>query len=206
MLPKLTNREEQVYKFIKQFIKEKGIPPTNREIADYFNIAPKNAFKYLTILEKKGYIKRAKKISRGISICENSDVPEKFKKVPFISYVAAGEPIDIDVAGDSFYVVDDKLFPHSNIFMFKVIGDSMIDAHIEEGDIAVVSPDEQIRDNDIVVVSIYNEITLKRFVKRDGTAVLHPENKNYKDIILNHINPEELRIIGKVVGIIRKMS
>ena len=203
MLPKLTKREKEVFEFIKDFINSHKLPPTNREIAEHFGIAPKNAFKYLSILERKGYIKKNKKISRGITVIDNEIASGK--KVPFISYVAAGSPIDIDEAVSEYYTVDSKIFPYDNIFMFKVIGDSMIDAHIDDGDIAVVSPDIPFGSGDIIVASIYNEITLKRFIKKDELNILHPENEKYDDIILNNVNQDEIKLIGKVVGIIRKM-
>ncbi len=206
MLPKLTKREKEVYLFISDFINLRGIPPTNREIAEHFNIASKNAFKYLSILEDKGYIKREKKISRGIFLTEKAEKKDvRAKEVPIVSYVAAGSPIDIAENAEDYYILDKKIFPHSNIFMFRVIGDSMIDAHIETGDIAVVSVGSEVMSNDIVVASLYNEITLKRLIKKDNLVILHPENKNYKDIIINELNSDEVKIIGKVVGIIRKV-
>lgn len=205
MLPNLTLKEKEVYLFIKDFLHNRGLPPTIREIAEHFRIAPKNAFKYVTILEKKGYLKKEKKISRGISL-SIEEPASNIKKAPLISYVAAGSPIDINEVAEDYYIVDTKIFPFSNIFMFKVIGDSMINALIEDGDIAVVSTDSNVEHNDIVVASIYNEITLKRFIKKDNLIILHPENDKYEDIILNNINPDEVKIIGKVVGIIRKIS
>ena len=204
MLPNLTKKEQQVLKFIKNFINTHKIPPTNREIAEYFGIAPKNAFKYLTILEKKGYIKKNKKISRGITITDSNLTSEK--QIPLVSYVAAGSPIELDEYSSEYYTIDSKMFPYENIFMFKVIGDSMINAHIDDGDIAVVAPNTHIKSGDIVVASIYNEITLKRFIKKNNFNILHPENEKYNDIILNNINQDEVKIIGKVVGIIRKIS
>jgi repressor LexA len=207
MLPNITPREKEVYKFIKNFIRERGIPPTNREIGEHFKIAPKNAFKYITILEKKGYIKRERKISRGLSVTD-SDASSNvnFKKVPFVSYVAAGSPIDINELAEDYYVIDNKIFPQSDIFVFRVIGDSMINAHIEEGDLAIVSTNSPVTDNDIVVASIYNEITLKRLICRDNVSILHAENEKYPDIVIDHLNPNEFKIVGKVVGIIRKIS
>jgi len=197
MLP-LTKKEKEVLKFIRDFINEKGFPPSIREVASFFNIAPKNAHKYINNLEKKGYIKKAKNISRGISI--------SLPKVPLVSTVPAGVPDEINEISDESYQLDPDLFPYQNAILVKVFGDSMINAHIENGDIAVVAVNSEIKSGDIVVASVFNELTLKRYIEKSGKRILHPENENYEDIVLDEINSEEIKIIGKVVGIIRKMS
>ncbi len=197
MLP-ITSKEKEILKFIKNFIKEKGFSPSIREIASFFNIAPKNAHKYINNLEKKGYIKKAKNISRGISI--------SLPKIPLVSIVPAGVPDEINEISEEFYELDPELFPYQNTILVKVFGDSMINAHIENGDIAVVAVNSEIKNGDIVVASIFNELTLKRYIEKNGEKILHPENENYEDIVLNEINSEEVKIIGKVIGIIRKIS
>ncbi len=197
MIPYITEKEKEVLNFIKNFIKEKGYSPTIREIALFFNIAPKNAHKYLKQLEKKGAIKRSKKISRGISL---------INKIPLITTVPAGNPDQFIEPVEEYYEIDPDLFPYQNIIMVKVFGDSMINAHIESGDIAIVALNTEVKDGDIVVASIFNELTLKRLILKNGKVILHPENENYKDIELTNINSDEIKIIGKVVGIIRKIS
>ena len=198
MLPKITQKEKKVFKFIKNFIRENSFSPSVREIASFLGIAPKNAHKYLNNLEKKGYIRKAKNVSRGISIT--------IKKVPIVTTVPAGQPDELNEISDEFYEIDPALFPNREIVMVRVYGDSMINAHIESGDIAVVAINSEIKNNDIVVASIYNELTLKRYIERNGLKILHPENDNYEDIILNNINSDEIKIIGKVIGIIRRLQ
>ncbi len=202
MLPKnLTEKQKKILEFIVNFVKEHKISPTTREIAAHFNIAPKNVLKYLKILEEKGYIKRKKKVSRGIIL------PEKI--VPVTAVVRAGYPSEFfDQDENEFILIDPSLFPYQNLFIVKVMGDSMINAHIEEGDIAVCIPcgESDLTSGDIVVVSIYNELTLKRFLKKGEKVILHPENDNYEDIVLNELNSEEIKIFGKVVGIIRRLK
>ena len=197
MLP-LTEKEKKVYEFIKEFIQANGYSPSTREIASFFNIAPKNAHKHLKNLEEKGYIRRTKNISRGISLI--------LKKIPLVTTAYAGNPSEINEIADEFYEIDASLFPYKDIFLVRVSGDSMINAHIEDGDIAVVARDVEILSGDIVVVSIFNELTLKRFIENKGKIILHPENENYKDIVLNGINRDEVKVIGKVVGIIRRIK
>ncbi len=198
MLPYITEKEKEVLNFITSFIKENGFSPSVREIASFLNIAPKNAHKYLKNLEKKGIIKRSKNISRGISILTN--------KIPVVTTVPAGSPDELLEITEESYEIDPSLFSYNDIIMVKVFGDSMINAHIQSGDIAVVALNSEVKDGDIVVASIFNELTLKRFITKDGKIVLHPENENYEDIELNNINSEEIKIIGKVVGIIRKIQ
>lgn len=198
MLPILTKREKEVLQFIKNFIKQNGFSPSTREVAHYFGIAPKNAHKHIKNLELKGYLNKTKNISRGISL--------NIRKVPLISTVPAGAPDLFHETAEEYYEVDSSLFPYQNIILVRVFGDSMINAHIESGDIAIVAVDVEINSGDIVVASIFNELTLKRYLKQGNKIVLHPENENYQDIILSDLNQNEIKIVGKVVGVMRKLS
>lgn len=218
-MEELTQRQEEVLKTIINFIKTKGYVPTIIELADVLNINIKTCYEFLMRLENKGYIEKKKGSSRGIFLTKktfeqfgyfdsfdffNPYKDEKKKKIPIVGRVVAGTPVfsEVDIEGD--IVVDKNRFPKDNYFALKVRGDSMIEAGIYEGDYVIVDPVKsiEINDGDIVVAMIDGEVTLKRIFlnKNEGVCILHPENKNLKDIVVKF---DEVEIIGKIVGLQR---
>ncbi|HNV04654.1 MAG TPA: transcriptional repressor LexA [Petrotogaceae bacterium] len=201
----LTKRQEQILEFIKSYVSKNGYPPTIRDINQNFSMkSPRAAHKHLLVLEKKGYIER-NGVSRGIKLTAKSgDIFTKEKLVPIVGKVAAGEAIEAIENVTDFIPLPANFFTESaDYFGLRVEGTSMIEAHIVTDDYVIIKKQDSASDGDIVVALIDdNYATLKRF--KGGTDMIHliPENKNM-DII--EVEPQRLKIQGKMVGLIRKL-
>lgn len=192
----LTEKQQYIYEFIKDYVIMKGYAPSIRDIARHFKMTPRGAQQHLIALEKKGYIKRGKG-PRTISLTDRKEsviVPVKGK-------IAAGQAIEM------FEEIDEEievpllmLKGYGEYFALKVQGDSMIDAHIIDGDYVIMKRQYAAENNAIVAAVVDDKITLKRFVLRDDRVELIPENNLYQTIICD---PKKVRIIGKMVGLIR---
>ena len=187
---KLTSTQGNVLVYLNHFIKKRGFPPTLREIAFHFGLkGPKAPQKTLNILERKGYIRRSPGGSRAIeilkpkpgkpggsleigqtpwSVLRTEPVEALSLPVPIVGRVTAGEPI-LAIENIEGYIHLDRSFVSSkNVFLLRVQGDSMIEAHIQDGDFAMVRPQSSAEDGEIVVALIEDEATIKRiFKKRD---------------------------------------
>ena len=199
----ITERQREIYEFILMTIESRGIPPTIREIGARFGIRSTNAVdKHLRSLERSGQITRQRGSSRGIALA----LSRKFvTSVPLLGQVAAGLPVLSPENREGEFVLDGSLFnirPEQRIFALKVRGDSMIDAHIVEGDTVLVGEGATARNGEIVVVMVDGEATVKRFFLEEGRVRLQPENSSMKPIFISH---GELRVLGKVIGVMRKV-
>ena len=207
MKTELTNRQEEILNFIKDFISFNGYPPTLREIAKKFNIASTFGIKrHLDALQKKGYLAVESFASRAISIIENKNEIQKFEKdairIPIIGRVAAGYPIlaDENIEG-TISINSDLVSKSEQIFGLKVKGDSMKNAGIFEGDIIIVNQQRSANNGEIVVAMLDDETTVKRFYKKNSEIKLLPDNENYSPIVVNKRN--NFSIIGRVLGVFR---
>lgn len=176
-----------------------------REIAHHLQIrGPKGAHKHLAALEKKGYIRRRSRLSRAMEIVGWSGAAASPPTiVPVVGRVRAGAPLLAMEEVEQHLRLDRSLAPHGS-FALKVTGDSMIEAGIHDGDYAVVQPDSQPRNGEIVVALLNDEATVKRFYKDHGMIRLEPANARMKPIVIRP-NQDDVRIIGKVMAIIRKL-
>jgi repressor LexA len=195
---KLTKSQQKVFDFICSFKEKEGYPPTYRDIAKAFNFGSDGTVKtYLMYLEKKGYLQRLGK-ARGLKILKN---PQK-NAIPILGEIAAGNPIQ--AYEDSIGTLEDiePLTYQPDRFALRIKGDSMIDAGIFDGDLAIIQRNSYVKNNDIVAVLLDEDATLKRLRKSTTEVSLIPENKNYKPII---VTPQqfEARIIGKYIGLVR---
>jgi len=198
----LTSRQQQVYDFILTYVEEKGYPPTLQEIAGHLGITGNlGVLRHLQALEKKGYLSRTAGSSRGIIL------PSRVVSMalPLVGTVQAGPLSEaLENSGEQL-VVDPSLVRGENSFVLRVHGDSMIEAQIAPGDLAIVRPQATAENGDIVVAMLNGEATLKRFFREAGRIRLQPENSRLQPIILC---PEDgdLRILGKVTGIVRSLE
>lgn len=214
---KLTARQEEILRFIIEYIQSYERPPTIRDIADHFEFTVKGAYDHLLALERKGWIGRDVKHSRGITIKEFPEGMEHLKlqrelikadirAIPLVGRIAAGEPdAAIETTDERFVIGGDYLGGYEH-FALKVNGDSMDGVGIYKGDIVIVRRQETARNNEIVVAIIENiesEATLKRFIKDGNRIILRPENPLYEDIQIP--DPRQLHINGVVVGLYRPM-
>ncbi len=203
MAKEITKRQETVLNYIKEFAGKRGFPPTIREIAAYLKITSLKAVeRHLGALEKKGYIRRTEGISRAIEIIGQSILPQ-VREIPIVGTVRAGEPTLAveDIQGTM--AMDASLVKWENAFFLRVKGDSMIEAHIQEGDLALVRPQPDAENGEIVVALIGDEATLKLFYREPDGIRLQPANSQMQPILIRGDEPR-FTVIGKVVGIFRE--
>jgi len=202
----LTPRQEAVLRFIIDHERRLGYPPTIREICEHFGIAsPRGVAKHLEALEKKGYIEKAKGISRGITILATAYDQFEMKRqvlIPVVGVIAAGEALEaVEAASEHVPVAEGFLRRGFEYYALKVRGDSMIDEHILHGDYVIMRKQDWADNGDIVVALIDNtNATLKRYYKSDGTVTLKPANPQMEPLVLS---AERVTIQGKLVGVIR---
>jgi repressor LexA len=201
----LTSTQIKVLDFLKDFLQEKGFPPTLREIASHFGLrGPKAPQKTLQILEKKGYIRRVPGGSRAIEILSFPLIHKtKIIPVPIVGRVKAGEPILAIENIEGYINLDQTLLSSEDVFLLRVQGDSMIDAHIQDGDFALVKPQPNAENGEIVVALIDDEATIKRIFKKRDLIRLEPANPNMEPIVVKK-GERKVTLVGKVVGIFRK--
>jgi len=207
MKNELTERQENIYQFIKDFIYFNNYPPTYREIGTHFNIASTFGVKrHIDALIKKGFLNIEENSSRTISITENSLNSKIINvdtiEIPIIGRVAAGQPILAEENIEGTINIQASLInSKTNCFALKVKGDSMINAGIFEGDVVIINPQKDANNGEIIVAMIDNEATLKRFERKNGNISLIPENDNYSPINVNNL--DNFSIIGKALGVFR---
>ena len=208
MRKKLTARQQEIYDFIAHAIRERGYPPTIREVMDAFAIASTNGVRTtLAALEKKGYIRRHAMLSRGIELTDyqprEQALSGDIREVPVIGRVAAGEPILATENVESTLSVDAGFVPRGDVFALRVQGDSMRDAGILDGDYVLARHQESAQQGEIVVAVIGEEATVKRYYQDGKQVRLMPENDAYEPIV---IQPGEtsFRIAGKIVSLMRR--
>jgi repressor LexA len=196
-LGRLTERQKEVYEFIREKIRQRGYGPTVREIGAEFGISsPNGVMCHLKALEKKGLISREPNMSRAITMSESVSAPG----LPLAGRIAAGvlhEAIEQQERIDF-----GELFNADDLFVLEVSGDSMIDDQIADGDYVVIRKQETARRGEIVVaLTPDNEATLKRWYPENGRIRLEPANKAMKPIYV-----KRARVLGVVVGVVRKLS
>lgn len=202
---KLTKRQSDVMDTIREFIAETGFPPTRAEIAKKLGFkSPNAAEEHLKALCKKGAIEILAGASRGLRIIEdaaNDANPEL--GLPIIGKVAAGFPILAQENVDSHVQVPASMFSPQADYLLSVNGMSMKDVGIMEGDLLAVHKTTTVRNGQIVVARIGDEVTVKRFEKKGNTIRLIAENDEFNDILVD-LESEEFAIEGLSVGIIRQ--
>jgi repressor LexA len=203
---KLTPIQQKVFDFLKDFLGEKGFPPTLREIASHFGLrGPKGPQKTLNILERKGYIHKVPGGSRAIEILSFPTVRlNQILSIPIVGRVQAGEPILAIENIEGYMNLDRNLVSSGDVFLLRVQGDSMIDAHIQDGDFALVKPQPNAENGEIVVALIEDEATIKRIFKKRDLIQLEPANSKMEPIVVKK-GEKKITIVGKVIGIFRKI-
>ena len=198
----LTKKQDRIFGFVRKHVQDIGYPPTVREIGMAFGISEKGAHDHLNAIEKKGYIRRIPKKPRAIEILEfvPQKLPQTAVEVPIVGRVAAGEPVLASENLDGTLPVPREVVKEDTCFALRISGQSMIDAGIFEGDLVIVRSQNYADAGDIVVALLDEEATVKRFF-RDGNRIrLQPENSVMSPIIV-----DDAQILGKVVGLFRKM-
>jgi repressor LexA len=208
----LTARQREVLEFIRTFGERHGVPPTVREIGERFHITARAAFDQLRAQERKGMLERrvtGKRASRMLVLpahkgTRRTEPPGGASGIPVLGRIAAGTPITaVENLEDTIPLRPEWLgVGDQDVFALRVRGDSMIEAHIMDGDLVLVRRQEAAGSGDIVAAMVDGEATVKRFAREGGAVVLRPEHPTMKPIVVEG-GRADVRILGKVVGVIR---
>lgn len=195
----MVNEEKltKVMDFIRKFSEENGYTPSVREIGKECGIkSTATVHSYIEKLQTKGYLNKQDNKKRAVTIGKGSGV-----NIPLLGVVTAGQPIFAYENYEDYYTFPVGEFKGDELFMLRVQGSSMIDAGIMDGDKIIVRRQQTAENGEIVVALVSEDsATVKRFYKKDGKIVLHPENEALADMIFE---PEEVSVVGKVVGLMR---
>ncbi len=196
----LTDRQQQVLDYISDYLQQHGCPPSLREISNHIGVqGTATAIGHLEALERKGYLNRREGSSRSISLTEKTSGSVA---VPIIGKIKAGQ-LSLafeDISG--YYNIDFSWVNEQGCFFLIVDGESMIDAHILDGDLVLIRPQQSADNGQIVVAMVDGEATLKRFFREKDHIRLQPENKAMEPIIIKASEAETV-IIGKLLKVIR---
>lgn len=198
----ITDRQKEVLNYISEFTEENSFPPTIREISTHFGISLRAVQDHILALQKKGYLSQAQRRSRSIRVLADTrdKNPEIFVgKVPLLGTVAAGKPLLSEENLDGYVNLTEPFVrPGKSYFALRVRGQSMINAGILDGDLAVVEQSSTAVDGQIIVAVIDDAITLKRYYKEAERIRLQPENPNFQAIYCT-----DVRIVGILSNIVR---
>ena len=202
-MKELTVQQKKVLQCIKFYIKKTGFPPTRADICRELGFkSPNAAESHLRALEKKSYITIENGASRGINLTENT--AEKSQTIPVIGLVAAGSPTLADENIEKHIPYQESLFLSDFDYFLRVKGLSMKDAGIMEDDLIAVKKTTDVKNGDIVIARLEDEVTVKFFKRKSPKIVeLEPANDDFSNIIVN-LETDELHIEGKSVGLLRK--
>ncbi|MDQ3279869.1 MAG: transcriptional repressor LexA [Acidobacteriota bacterium] len=211
----LTERQRDILNFIREFQKERGIAPTHREICDQFGFSSYGTvYKHLSLLEKKGLIRRDWNQKRGVELVEQEETtsstaatPKRSealnanaRELPLFGYIAAGRPLEVDVS-DELITVPEHLTSRGENYVLKVRGDSMVEDGILDGDLVIIARRELADNGEMVVANVSGEVTLKRLYREGDRVRLQPANSMMSPI---YAAAREVSVQGVVVGLMRR--
>ena len=199
----LSSRQKLILDVIKESIETNGYPPSMREIGEAAGLASSASVSYqIDALVEKGYIRKDATKGRAFEIVENEDAitPERTVNIPLVGRIAAGGPILAEQHIEEVYPLPESLVGSGELFLLKVVGDSMIDLAICDGDFVVIRSQKTAEKGEIVAAMIDGEATVKTFSKKDGHYWLLPANDNYSPI-----PADNAEILGKVTAVLRSV-
>ncbi len=208
-------RKQKIIDFIAATVRERGYPPSVREIAAAVGLASTSAVHHhLQALEHDGFLERGASHSRALRLTPSARlrtglgestaqvVPFEGRTLPVIGEIAAGGPIEAYEDASETLAVPEAVAANDDAYVLRVRGDSMIEAHIMDGDFVVIRPEQTAHDGDIVVAQVEeNAVTLKRFFKEKNRVRLQPANEQYPPQFYDTV-----RIRGKLIGVIRRVD
>jgi repressor LexA len=202
----LTKRQQEIFDFIKKYSAKYGYPPTVRDIGKAVGLASSSTVHaHLANLEKIGLLRRDPSKPRALELLDRAAEGVKSlvqpNGLPLVGHVAAGQPVLAEENIEDYVDVPAVAGGEEGEYLLRVRGDSMKNAGILEGDFVVVRPQETAQDNDIVVALVGEEATVKRFFRENDHVRLQPENP-----AMEPIRSKEVRVLGQVVGVLRKVS
>lgn len=203
-MEELSERQRAILEFIQAELMRKGYPPSVREIGEAVGLSSSSTVHaHLSQLEKAGYIRRDPTKPRAIEVLLSGDGRDSIRNIvrlPILGRVAAGQPLLADENIEEYFPLPRDFGPIDEAFMLRVRGESMIGAGIYDGDLVVVQRTPQANNGDIVVALIEDEATVKRLFRENGHIRLQPENER-----MDPIYATDVQIIGKVVGLVRRI-
>lgn len=207
MPDKITKRQKELLSIIYRYIEKTGYPPTFEEMREKLDVSSNQSVLDLLVkLEEKGFIKRGESFARSIVVLPfGCEILSKPQLTPFLGTTSAGAPLEaIEISGDWHPISPDIAKLQDDVFLLKIIGDSMINAGIDDGDMVLVKSEKEFVSGDIVLAQIGEEATIKRFMSEDKPpyVYLKPENPKYNIIPFT----DEMRLSGKVISIFREGS
>jgi repressor LexA len=230
MADALTQRQREILEFISASIVERGFPPTLREIGEHFSIRSTNGVNdHLKALEKKGHLRRedlksramrpvlpdgsgelvplgSRRLATGTGDVQLVPHDDDLAEIPILGKVAAGQPIlAVENATDTVKIDKVLIGGHREVFGLRIVGESMIDDGILDGDYVFVKKTPSAHTGDIVVAMIEGEATVKRYFPEGDRIRFQPANQNMAPIIVRRADFKSVDIIGIVVGVYRKL-
>jgi len=203
----LTERQRDILNFIRDFQKDRGIAPTHREICDHFGFSSYGTvYKHLSLLEKKGLIRRDWNQKRGVELVEKPEASgesapsSNVRELPLFGYIAAGRPLEVDIS-DETIAVPQHLTTRGENYVLKVRGDSMIEDGIFDGDLVVIVRRLEALNGEMVVANVNGEVTLKRLYREGERVRLQPANSMMHPI---YAYARDVAVQGVVVGLMRR--
>ncbi|MGK2859211.1 MAG: transcriptional repressor LexA [Thermoanaerobaculia bacterium] len=197
----LTERQRDILGFIRKHQQEHGVAPTHKEICEAFGFSSYGTvYKHLSLLEKKGLIRRDWNQKRGVELVEEERAELRVRELPLFGNIAAGLPLEVDQA-EEMIAVPDTLTSRGRNFVLKVRGDSMIDDGILDGDYVIVEQIDRAANGQVAVAMVAGEVTLKRFYKEGDRVRLQPANEAMAPIFAHS---RDVTIQGVVIGLMRR--
>jgi repressor LexA len=201
----LTEKQQSILAFLREFIEDRGISPTLEEMSQYFHVSKVTIYEHVKALEAKGAVRKSPNRKRSIELVEaEAPAAQTVRSIlPIKGRIAAGDFIEAVETSEEFSI--DDLAPQSDdCYMLRVQGNSMINDHICPGDLVIVSPTDTAENSDIVVAMVDDELsgnrkaTLKRFYREKDHIRLQPANDELSPILVN-----DVEIQGRVIGVVR---
>ncbi len=218
-MKKLSSRQNRILQFIGEFIDDQGYPPTVRDIQRACDVSSTSVVDYnLNILQREGHIRRSTEIARGIEVTTHSRRRADVAHIPVLGFIAAGQPVPVFSPDDltqndpldtlevsNGMLGGKKLSGANDLYALRVRGTSMIEDMIDDGDVVIVKPANQIRDGEMVVVWLKKEkeATLKRLYREGDRVRLQPANSQMDPI---YVAADNVEVQGKVVAMFRNFS
>ena len=207
MYKDLTKKQQQIMDCILSYVNERGYPPTIRELCDMVGLSSTSSVSsHLDTLEEKGYIRRTSSKNRAIevvtpegdSVYGNASIMEDYVSAPIIGTISAGVPLFAEENIDGYFPVPVEYLSNDEVFFLRVKGDSMKDAGILNGDLALIKKQSTASNGDIVAALLDDNATIKTFYKEATGYRLQPENEEYSPIYTSRVD-----IMGTLAGIVR---
>ncbi|WP_297521569.1 transcriptional repressor LexA [uncultured Clostridium sp.] len=202
MTEPISQKQTEIYNFLKSYVEDKSFPPSVREICVAVSLkSTSTVHGHLKTLEKKGYINRESTKTRALEIIEFTERKKELLDIPIVGKVTAGQPIlAVENIEDTFQIpLNYVKSTNKDLFILRVSGDSMIEAGIHDGDLAIIEKTNVAENGDIIVALIDSEATIKRFFKEKNYYRLQPENSTMDPIIVT-----ECSVLGKLAGLYRE--